>query len=157
MSAYQPWRKNRLMAFGLIGLSIAPPILAKTMSLPIFPSFIGTALLLILAWFQWQISKRREFGKSFELKAIEQAVRAFASSPNIRCQPNYQPRGGEDIDLMFTVNGQRVPVEVKSFIRWNTYFWRFHGARERKAAAQSKRQARMVGARTSIIWLPQGR
>ena len=97
----------------------------------------------------------REFGKTFEEEFVERAVREM-DRLGIRTKANLMASGIGDIDLVAYPGGVPVPVEVKSFIRWNQFLF-LKGERESRALAQSERQRRAIRAKRGIVWLPQGR
>ena len=100
-------------------------------------------------------SNSREFGKVFEERYVEKA-KAVLEADGWRVQPGYRLRRGGDVDLLLSKQRTTVAVEIKSFIRWGSFFM-FRGKREQKAVNQALNQCQQTNADIGIIWLPQGR
>lgn len=100
-------------------------------------------------------SANREFGKRFEVECSYRALEELAMS-GIRAESNLMINGIGDVDIVAYPKGQRIPVEIKSFRRWNQLFV-FKGEREGRALVQAERQRRALGAKCGIVWVPQGR
>lgn len=97
----------------------------------------------------------REFGKQFEKVFIERATFELAEH-GFASRSNVMVRGIGDIDLVVNKGAVRIPVEVKSFRKWNQFLV-FNGDREKRALDQSDRQRRALKAERGIVWVPQGR
>lgn len=156
MSRYQPWRRND--AYSLMFFFLAATCTGLAILRAISPVWaaMGAAGCLVTALVHHKKAARRKFGKTFEGAYVAMAMDALRRSP-FKGIPNAKGGTHEDIDLLVIGKGAPVPVEIKSYIRWSTIFWRWFGARERRAVAQSKRQQSYAKAQSSIIWLPQGR
>lgn len=156
MRSYKPWRQNLITAFISISLALSSGVLAIQHQLPWNIAVAVMITCTLVAILQFKRASRRQFGKTFENTHVAMAMKHLRNTP-FKGVPNAKGGGQEDIDLLVVGRGRPIPVEVKSYIHWQTYFWRLFGARERRAIAQSKRQQRYTNARASIIWLPQGR
>lgn len=97
----------------------------------------------------------REFGKRFEEEFIERASQEL-SDRGYTPRSNIMAKGIGDIDLVVCRGATQVPVEIKSFRKWNQLFV-FKGEREKRALIQADRQRRALKANAGVIWVPQGR
>ncbi len=156
--SYAPWRKNWFMAAAWLGLAAIVPAAIWTARGPLWTAGVVSMLCLFLAAQQLRTGQRRAYGKRLESREVGEAVRAFREIPEVSITPSYRiPGRREDIDLLLRKGDVSIPVEIKSFVRWQTYFWRWHGGREHTAITQSKRQQGYVDANIGLIWLPKGR
>lgn len=157
---FEPWKKDRLtgakIAAGGLGVGVVSAgfAMAGVYEAAVLFGVIAFALAGAGAS-RLKRAANREFGKAFEVEYVERAVREM-DMHGIRSKANLMVRGIGDIDLVAYPGDAPVPVEVKSFIRWNQFLI-FKGEREARALAQSERQRRAIRAKRSIVWLPQGR
>lgn len=160
MAEFAPWKHDRRRAWQrqawALGL-LAPALLAASFA------HYWVALVFILAavglhrsaGVLWRRAARREYGKQVEIVATRNAVDALKGS-GLSVRTNVMVRGIGDIDLVVERGGQAIPVEIKSFVKWNQFLW-VVGEREGRAYSQVSRQMKALGARQGIIWLPNGR
>lgn len=157
---FEPWKRDRqlglkLAALGL-GLGVGAAAFALNGSLGVALGFGAAALALAGAGIsRLKRAANREFGKVFEQAWTERALTAL-SAHGIHAQANIMARGIGDIDLVVHVEGGRIPVEIKSFRKWNQFFF-FKGEREGRALKQSDKQRQALDAVHSVVWVPQGR
>lgn len=97
----------------------------------------------------------REHGKRVEISAIREAEEVFRGT-GLRLQTNVRAKGLGDIDMVVETRMGRIPVEIKSFVRWRQFLW-WPGARERSALNQAGRQANYLRSHAAVVWLPKGR
>jgi len=147
------------MLFSLIGVGslIASGYFMSIKSQPIAFTFGIIAIALLgQGAFLFKQARNREFGKTFEKAMTPKAV-SLLEKKGFMVDQNVIRRGVGDIDLIIRfVRNKPVPIEIKSFRKWNQFFF-LKGDRERKALAQSAHQQRALRTHVSIIWLPQGK
>ena len=157
---FEPWKQERMRgvkiaAFALVSGAVA----AGLVSMKIYEvAFVFGALSVLLAgasMSRFKSAANREFGKRFEEEFVERAARELLEL-GFTAELNIMARGIGDIDLVVYKDGSRIPVEVKSFRKWNQFFV-FTGEREKRALIQSDRQRRALKSERGIVWVPQGR
>lgn len=157
---FEPWKKDRLIGIKLAAGGLGAGVV--TAGFAMAGVHEAAAIFGVIAFAltgagasRLKRAANREFGKAFEEEFVERAVREM-DRRGIRSQANLMARGIGDIDLVAYPGDAPVPVEIKSFVRWNQFLF-FKGEREARALAQSERQRRAIGAKRGIVWLPQGR
>jgi Holliday junction resolvase-like predicted endonuclease len=114
----------------------------------------GTVALSILAGMRLRRrAGAREYGKRLESSASARAVGALRAA-GMTVEEGRMTRVG-DVDLIVRFGQRTATVEIKSFWYWRGRLRDF--GRQRKARAQARRQRKVVGADTAIIWLPNAR
>lgn len=157
---FEPWKQDRLRGIKLAAYSVASAVAAGGFAMK---GFHGTALVLCALALvfggagasRFKSASNRAFGKVFEEEFVERGMAALSRN-GFQALNNVVVRGIGDIDLVVYRRGIAIPVEVKSFRKWNQFFV-FKGEREKKALVQSERQRRALKAKCGILWVPQGR
>lgn len=157
---FEPWKRDRQLGLNLAALGLgcggAAAALVLNGRFEVALGFGVVALALAGAGMsRLKRAANREFGKVFEQAFTDCALAALAAN-GIRAQANIMARGIGDIDLVVHMEGRRIPVEIKSFRKWNQFFI-FKGERERRALQQSDKQRHALNAAHSVVWVPQGR
>lgn len=157
---FEPWKKDRLIGIKLAAGGLVAGVVSAGFAM--MDGYEAAAVFGVIAFALTSVgasrlkrAANREFGKAFEEGFVERAVREM-DRLGIQSKANLMVRGIGDIDLVAYPGDAPVPVEVKSFIRWNQFLV-FKGEREARALAQSERQRRAIMAKRGIVWLPQGR
>ncbi len=157
---FEPWKNDRLTGIRLAAWGLGAGVVSASFAMA--GVYEAAAIFGVIAFAlagagasRLKRAANREFGKAFEVKFVERAVSEM-DRLGIRSKANLMVRGIGDIDLVAYPDDAPVPVEVKSFIRWNQFLI-FKGEREARALAQSERQRRAIRGKRSIVWLPQGR
>ena len=157
---FEPWKQERMRgvkiaAFALMSGAVAAGF-AILKSYEVALAFGALSILLAGASMsRFKSAANREFGKLFEEKFVKKAARELTDL-GFTAESNIMARGIGDIDLVVYKDGSRIPVEVKSFRKWNQFFV-FTGEREKRALTQSDRQRRALKSERGIVWVPQGK
>lgn len=157
---FEPWKADRVFGVKLAACGLFSALVAAGFAFNGYNwASLGFALLaLVLAKAGINRCRRasnREFGKVFEEEFIERAAHELIEH-GLTPRSNVMARGIGDIDLVVYNGNNRIPVEVKSFRKWNQFLV-FNGEREKRALIQADRQRRVLKADQGIVWLPQGR
>lgn len=117
---------------------------------------LGAAGLAFLGQgaFLFKRAKNRAFGKRLEEAFAPRGAQALVGR-GFETRANVMVRGIGDVDLIAYINDEPVPIEIKSFRRWNQFLI-FMGERERKTLSQVWRQKQALNAPVAFVWLPQG-
>lgn len=157
---FEPWKKDRLIGIKLAAGGLVAGVVSAGFAM--MDGYEAAAVFGVIAFALTSVgasrlkrAANREFGKAFEEKFVERAVREM-DRLGIQSKANLMVRGIGDIDLVAYPGDAPVPVEVKSFIRWNQFLV-FKGEREARALRQSDRQRDALKAERGIVWVPQGR
>lgn len=154
--SYRPWRANYLLAILAAGLAVLCLYLIAIEVIGWHAGGLFALIFAVLARSQLKRGRAREFGKRFETRVIDLAIKALTEQ-GMKVSANCLLRNGGDADMVVTHRGRRAAVEIKSFVYWHTFFWFWNGDRESAAVRQARRQADELGAQKAIVWLPQGR
>jgi len=155
---YAPWRGQQVSAWLSLAAIVAVSAGALREWISTQTALIGVALLALYAIHAFNRVRARQRGKTVEHAAIRALHRALNGIPGVRLTSNVRMRSGADIDAVLTVAGSDVPVEIKSYGRWKTYFFGlWPGARERATIRQVRRQMTEMRAAQALVWLPHGR
>lgn len=157
---FEPWKRERmfgikLAACGFISAVVAAGFALKGFHWPAMGFALLTLVLTKSGVSRLRSAANREFGKRFEEVFIERAsqeLHDYGFTP----MSNVMARGIGDIDLVVRKGEVQIPVEIKSFRKWNQFFI-FKGDREKRALIQADRQRRAIKAGVGIVWVPQGR
>lgn len=157
---FQPWKSDKQYAWKLVFLSIVLFLSAFFADEHHFWK-LGFFFLFLGIYFSFQVkklfrqAKTRKFGQDFEALHSERAKRVLESS-GFHVRQNVMTSHLGDIDLVVSSRGRDIPIEIKSFIRWD--FSKDHPkTREGKTILQSIHQQNFLHSPFSIIWMPQGR
>jgi hypothetical protein len=155
---YAPWRGQQVSAWLALAAIVAVVVAAQQEWVSTQAALIGVALLALYAIHAFNRVRARQRGKAVEHTAIRALCRELNGMRGIRTATNVRMRSGADIDVVITVAGRDMPVEIKSYGRWKTYFFGlWPGARERATIRQVRRQMAEVKAIQALVWLPHGR
>lgn len=157
---FEPWKKERAFGLKLAACGLFSAVVAAGFAIKgdhwIALGFAVVALGLAKAGVnRCRRANNREFGKAFEEDSIERAAHELIEH-GFMPRSNVMARGLGDIDLVVYRGRKRLPVEVKSFRKWNQFLM-FNGEREKRALIQADRQRRALKSAHGIVWLPQGR
>lgn len=157
---FEPWKKGRktglkLAVLGLISAMAAAAFAVSGYQLAAIGFAVATVVLAKVGMDIFRRAANRKFGKEFEEDAIWRASHELIDH-GFTPKPNVMVRGVGDIDLIVYRDGKRVPVEIKSFRKWNQFLV-FNGEREKRALIQADRQRRAIQSSCGIVWLPQGK
>lgn len=156
---FSPWRKNlRSMAIST-GLSLGAVAVATQLwqaQQPLAALALGAVSLGFAshATRMWRVASNRKFGKTFEQDMTAKAASRMDSA-GINYRSNVMIRGLGDIDILVNTADGHLPVEIKSFRKWDQGFFSI-GEREDKALEQARRQKAAINSSRAIVWLPQG-
>lgn len=157
---FEPWRRQRKAGMGALAIGLALAA-AAFVAFKSGGTGFGLGLAAASALFfgagssSLNKAQARAFGQTFEAEHLELAVRRL-SGLGLHCRTNVMRAGCGDIDLVVKTEGATIPVEIKSYRKWRQPFFIFHGARERRAIAQARKQMNALKTDAGIIWLPQG-
>lgn len=141
------------------GLGVGSFLLASQLwqaNQPMPAVIAGAAGLGLFGYAQrmWQVAASRRFGKTFEQDVTAKAEKRLQSA-GMSFKSNVMMRGLGDIDIVVQAGDMRVPVEIKSFRKWNQGLFSF-GEREQRAIDQACAQKAALNSTRALIWLPQG-
>jgi hypothetical protein len=150
---YAPWERDKTTAYQVIIFALA---IGSLIFFKILPPLIALAIIVpsvSYATYLLKRAKNREFGKNFEIIHGNQLANVLISAGIDHVQ-NKRFHGG-DIDMLVNYQNVSIPIEIKSFIKWNQFF--YTGGREKKAYNQTEKQITAVQGSYGFIWLPQGK
>lgn len=156
---FAPWKKDRQAAVGKYFLAAIFALLAAG---AVYASLwlVAAAMAIAAALFSGsgnrllRRAKVREYGKEIEVIAQNTAA-PYLIKKGIPVRRNVLTRSCGDIDLVADLGKKSIPIEIKSFNKWNQFI--FAGKREGKAYAQVERQIDALRAPFGVIWLPNGK
>lgn len=155
---YAPWRGQQVSGWlALVAIIVA--VMAQLYGwIGWRTTLIANIVLALYADHAFTRVRARQHGKSVEQFAVMALRQALHNAPGIRLSRNVRMRSGADIDVVLDLGGRMLPVEIKSYRRWNTYFFGWWpGRRERATIRQVRKQMGETGAKNAVIWLPHGR
>jgi Holliday junction resolvase-like predicted endonuclease len=160
MKAYRPWLKDimnglLMFSFALFAMVSAVWLAKSSYYYASLGSVIAAIMFMSFGVARFNRAKARKFGKVFEEEWIQQALTRLNKN-GWAAKSCVIVNGLGDIDIVAKKKRLVMPIEIKSFAKWNQSFF-LVGERERKAFLQSERQRQFLKAPFSIIWLPQGK